>query len=49
MPCIYKFPRRRTVTIYTADHEMRTIPAGGVLVGGAVLPGLAIPLSALFD
>jgi len=43
------FPRRRTVTIYTADHGMRTIPPGGVLDGGAVLPGLAIPLSALFD
>jgi Uma2 family endonuclease len=42
------FPRRRTVTVYTPDQATQTIRAGGMLSGGEVLPGLAIPLTLLF-
>jgi Uma2 family endonuclease len=43
------FPRRRTGTVYTADHAVQTIGVGGVLDGGSVLPSLTIPLRELVD
>lgn len=41
-------PRTRTVVEYTADDAGTQLPATGSLDGGAVLPGLSVPLADLF-
>jgi Uma2 family endonuclease len=43
------YPKTRTVMVYHPDGTARTLPAGGVLDGGAVLPGFAEDLSNIFD
>jgi Uma2 family endonuclease len=42
-------PQRRTVTVYRPDHAPVTVGDDGTLDGGDVLPGLALPVSRLFE
>jgi Uma2 family endonuclease len=42
------YPSLKKVIVYRPDGTARTIPEGGALDGGEVLPGLAIPVAALF-
>jgi Uma2 family endonuclease len=44
----YIDPRKRQATIYISPDQAESIPAHGSLTGGDVLPGFALPLSALF-
>jgi Uma2 family endonuclease len=41
-------PRKRIVTVYTAPDQSVAVGEGETLDGGAVLPGLALPLARLF-
>ncbi|MFM9105143.1 MAG: Uma2 family endonuclease, partial [Chloroflexota bacterium] len=41
-------PERRSVTVWTPDEAPRTLHPGDTLDGGAVLPGLALPVAAVF-
>ncbi len=41
-------PNRCSVTVYTADGAVRFALPGGVLEGGDVLPGLALPVDRIF-
>ena len=41
-------PRPRTVAVHRADDVIRTLGAGDVLEGGAVVPGWKVPVAALF-
>jgi Uma2 family endonuclease len=41
-------PRTRTIQIYTAPDQFKTLAEGQVLDGGNVLPGLALPVSKVF-
>jgi Uma2 family endonuclease len=43
------FPLTRTIRVYGSDNTTWTIPAGGTLDGGAVLPGFTVGLGELFD
>jgi Uma2 family endonuclease len=42
-------PRARTVTVYTAPDQFTVLDESQTLDGGAVLPGLVIPLRELFE
>jgi len=42
------YPKTRTVAVHYPDGSARTIPAGGVLDGDAILPGFAEPLLNIF-
>jgi Uma2 family endonuclease len=41
-------PRRREVRVHTSLADFRTLHEGDTLDGGTLLPGLAIPVAALF-
>ncbi len=41
-------PQRREVRVHTSLTDVRTLHEGDTLDGGTLLPGLAIPISALF-
>ena len=41
-------PQPRTVVVHRADGVIRTLRAGDVLEGGAVVPGWEVPIAALF-
>jgi Uma2 family endonuclease len=41
-------PRKRTIDVYTAPDERTTLTEGDTLDGGAVLPGLALPVADVF-
>lgn len=41
-------PKRRSVTVYAADGTVRSVLPGGVLDGGDVLPGFALPVDRIF-
>ena len=41
-------PRLRTVAVHRADGVIRTLGAGDMLEGGAVVPGWEVPVVALF-
>jgi Uma2 family endonuclease len=41
-------PRRQTVTVHEPGKPPRTLTADGVLDGGDLLPGFALPVRALF-
>ncbi|MGH2562604.1 MAG: Uma2 family endonuclease [Thermomicrobiales bacterium] len=41
-------PRRKTVTIYAAGHEPRSLTATDTLDGGNVLPGFSLPVADVF-
>jgi Uma2 family endonuclease len=45
----YFDPRARTVTVYTSPDQFTVMDDSQTLDGGAVLPGLVIPLRELFD
>jgi Uma2 family endonuclease len=45
----YFDPRARTVTVYTAPDQLTVLDESQTLDGGAVVPGLVIPLRELFD
>lgn len=42
-------PARRLVTVYASDAPTRWLREGEVLEGGAVVPGFALPVTALFE
>jgi Uma2 family endonuclease len=42
------YPRQRTVTVYAAGREPRTLRGGDALDGGDVLPGFRLPLAEVF-
>ncbi|MBY0231760.1 MAG: Uma2 family endonuclease [Gemmataceae bacterium] len=42
-------PARREVRVHASPTEFRTFRAGDLLDGGTVLPGLSIPVAALFE
>lgn len=42
-------PWLRTITVYEPDGNIHTITERGTLTGGAVIPGLAIPVARLFE
>jgi len=42
-------PERKSATIYTARDQPEQIDEQGLLHGGSVLPGFALPLKPLFD
>ena len=42
-------PTSRRVTVHSASAPIRSLGVGETLDGGDVLPGLAIPVAALFD
>ncbi len=41
-------PRARTVTVYAAGQEPRTLREGDVLDGGDVIPGFRLPVADIF-
>lgn len=41
-------PKSRSVTVYSADGTVRSVLPGGVLDGGDVLPGFALPVDRIF-
>ncbi len=43
------YPKQRLVHVYTGPRSIRVIGDGDSFEGGPVLPGLSIPLMALFD
>jgi Uma2 family endonuclease len=44
----YVDPERRTVQVFTAPDESRTLTEGDTLDGGDVLPGLTLPVREIF-
>ena len=45
--CVY--PKTRQIVVHDADRASEIIGVGDTLTGGAVLPGFALPLAALFE
>lgn len=41
-------PRRKIVTVYTADRRAQILTAGDELEGGDVLPGFGLPVAEIF-
>ena len=41
-------PKRRSVTVFAAHGTVRSVLPGGVLDGGDVLPGFALPIDRIF-
>jgi Uma2 family endonuclease len=42
-------PQSRGASVYTGVDQMKTIPAGGMLDGGDILPGFTLSLGYVFD
>jgi Uma2 family endonuclease len=45
----YVFPKTKTVDVYTSPSNVITVPTDGTLDGGGLLPGLRVPVAAIFE